>query len=116
MALGALTGEPLVALAVGTLFGLVRGLGVLPGARLTTPAELAAFHARFDARTEWSRQLVIGTQVGVAIVASAAVWGVIVAAVVAAGALLVVAQRRRGRFGAVMSAGSARQSAPSTST
>jgi hypothetical protein len=116
VALGALTGEPLAALAIGTLFGLVRGLGVLPGARLTTPAALAAFHAEFDARSEWSRRLVIVTQVVVAVVASGAVWGVLGGAAVAAGALLVVAQRRRGRFGAVISAGSARQSAPSTST
>jgi hypothetical protein len=116
VALGALTGEPLVALAIGTLFGLARGLGVLPGARLTTPARLAAFHEKFEARSEWSRQLVIATQVVVAVVASAAAWGVVTAAVVAAGALVVAAQRRRGRFGAVISAGSARQSAPSTST
>jgi hypothetical protein len=114
--LGSLTGEPLVALAIGTLFGLVRGLGVLPGARLTTPAKLAAFHARFDARSESSRQLVIGTQVVVAVVASAAASGPVTAAVVAAGAALVALQRRRGRMGAAMSAGSARQSAPSTST
>jgi hypothetical protein len=116
VALAALTGEPLVALAIGTLFGFVRGLGVLPGARLTTPAALAAFHTRFDARSEWSRQLVIATQVVVAVLASAAGWGIVAAAVVAGGALLVVAQRRRGRLGAVISAGSARQSAPSTST
>ena len=37
--------------ALGTLFGFVRGLGVLPGARLTTPAKLAEFHRRFDARS-----------------------------------------------------------------
>jgi hypothetical protein len=114
--LGALTGEPLVALAIGTLFGLVRGLGVLPGARLTTPAQLAAFHARFDARAEASRQLVIASQVAVAVVATAAAGGVVGAAVVAGGAALVAVQRRRGRMGAAMSAGSVRQSAPSTST
>ena len=34
VALAALTGNPLVALALGTLFGFGRGLGVLPGARL----------------------------------------------------------------------------------
>lgn len=114
--LGALTGEPVVALGIATLFGFVRGLGVLPGARLTTPAKLAAFHAAFDARSEWSRRLVIAVQVTVAVIASGAVWGVAGALVVAAGALVVVAQRRRGRGGAVMRIGSARQSAPSTST
>ena len=56
VALAALTGEPLVALGLGTLFGFVRGLGVLPGARLTTPAKLAAFHTKFDARAELEPQ------------------------------------------------------------
>jgi hypothetical protein len=81
VALAALTGEPLVALGLGALFGFVRGLGVLPGARLTTPAKLAAFHARFDARAELSRKLVIVVQLVVAIVAIGAVAGVVVAAV-----------------------------------
>ena len=94
----------------------MRGLGVLPAARLTTPAKLAAFHARFDARSETSRQLVIGTQVVVGVVASAAAFGAVPAAVIAAGAAVAVLQRRRGRFGAAINAGSARQSAPSTST
>jgi hypothetical protein len=116
VALAALTGEPLVALAIGTLFGLVRGLGVLPAAWLTTPARLAMFHARFDARAAWSRRLVIVVEVGVATVASAAVVGPVAAVIVAGGASLVAAQRRRGRIGAMISAGSARQSAPSTST
>jgi hypothetical protein len=115
VALGALTGEPLVALAIGTLFGLTRGLGVLPGARLTTPGKLAAFHARFDAYTAWSLELVIGVQVAVAAIASTAVWGPVAGAVVGLGALGIAAQRRRGRMGAMTSAGSARQSAPSTS-
>jgi hypothetical protein len=116
VALGALTGEPLAAIAIGTLFGFVRGLGVLPGARLTTPARLAAFHARFDAWSAWSRELVIVVQVVVAAVAAAAVWGAPGAIVIALGAGGVALQRRRARVGALTSVGSARQSAPSTST
>lgn len=44
--LGAATGDPRVALALGTLFGLVRGLAVLLGRRVTTPAALQSLHRR----------------------------------------------------------------------
>jgi len=86
--LAALTGNPLTAVAIGILFGFTRGLGVLPGARLTTPAKLAAFHQGFDARAAASRQLVIGVQLLVALVAMVAVGGVVAGATVA---LIVVA-------------------------
>lgn len=46
--LGALTTLPVVALAVGTGFGLVRGLAVLLTRHLTDPAGLRAFHRRFE--------------------------------------------------------------------
>ena len=45
--LAALTASPATALAVGVLFGLVRGLAVLLGRGITSPAALAAFHRRF---------------------------------------------------------------------
>jgi hypothetical protein len=45
--LAALTGSPATAVAVGVLFGLVRGLAVLLGRGITSPAALAAFHRRF---------------------------------------------------------------------
>ena len=45
--LGALTTVPLVALAVGTGFGLVRGLAVLLTRNLADPAGLRSFHRRF---------------------------------------------------------------------
>lgn len=47
--LAALTSSPGVALALGALFGLVRGLAVFLGRRITSPAALAAFHRRFTA-------------------------------------------------------------------
>jgi hypothetical protein len=99
VALAALTGEPLVALGLGTLFGFVRGLGVLPGAWLTTPAKLAAFHAKFDARAELSRKLVIGVQLVVAVIAIAAVAGIAVAAIatVVVAGLFVLGTRRAAR-------------------
>jgi hypothetical protein len=48
--LAALTGRPVIALAVGTGFGLLRGLAVLLTRHLTTPSELLAFHRRFAER------------------------------------------------------------------
>lgn len=47
--LAALTGSPEVALLVGVLFGLVRGLAVFLGRRITTTEALADFHRRFTA-------------------------------------------------------------------
>jgi hypothetical protein len=47
--LGALTGEPVVALALGTAFGTLRGLAVLLTRHLDSPAALLAFHRRFTA-------------------------------------------------------------------
>jgi hypothetical protein len=97
VALAALTGNPLVALALGTLFGFVRGLGVLPGARLTTPAKLAEFHRRFDARSASSRQLVLVTQLVVAVVAIGAAWTPVagLVAAIALGVVFAPATRRR---------------------
>jgi hypothetical protein len=117
VALGALTANPLAALAIGTLFGLVRGLGVLPGAHLTTPAKLAAFHTRFDARGVQSLHLVITVELFAAIAAAAALWGAL-GAIVLTGAVAVgfAAQMRSGFVGASTNEGSSRQSAVSTST
>ncbi len=61
--LAALSASPLLALAVCTLFGFVRGLAVLLGARLTTPAALRAFHRRFDDLEPAGRHLVVGAQI-----------------------------------------------------
>ncbi len=47
--LAALTGLPAVALAVGALFGLVRGVAVTAGAGITSSERLVAFHRRFEA-------------------------------------------------------------------
>jgi hypothetical protein len=116
VALGVLTGDPVVAFAIGTLFGFARGLGVLPGGRLTTPAKLAAFHTRFDAYSAWSRELVIAVEVAVAAVASAVAWEPVVGIAIGVVSVAIAAQRRRGRIGAMTSIGSVRQSAPSTST
>ena len=52
IAVAALTGVPAVAFGLMVLFGLLRGLIVLLGARITSPARLASFHRRFDAWRE----------------------------------------------------------------
>jgi hypothetical protein len=83
---GALSGNPWAAIAIGAGFGLARGLAVLMGARLHTPAALLAFHRRFDALGEPIREAAIGAQLGVAVVAA---W--IVAPIAIAGAVSVAA-------------------------
>ena len=94
--MAALTASPLAALLLGGLFGLVRGLAILLGAGITSPAALTAFHRRFADLAEPVRLAVIGVQLVVAVVAVAAAAGVgaaLLAAVVAA-ALVVLGLRR----------------------
>ena len=83
---GALSRSPWAAIAIGAGFGLARGLAVLMGARLHSPAALLAFHRRFGAWGEPIRQAAIGAQLAVAVMA---VW--IVAPIVIAGAVSVAA-------------------------
>jgi MFS family permease len=52
--LAALTGSPAVALLVGTLFGLVRGLAVFLCHRITSATALADFHRRFVAADRYA--------------------------------------------------------------
>jgi hypothetical protein len=73
--LGALTASPLAALALGATFGLVRGLAILLGRSITSPAALVAFHRRFDAWREPVRQGTVVVQAAVAVVAAAVGWG-----------------------------------------
>ena len=47
IALAALSGNPLVALGVGVLFGLVRGVAVYASRGVTSASALASFHRRF---------------------------------------------------------------------
>lgn len=74
--MAALTGTPAVAFGLAVLFGFVRGLAVLLGAAITSPAALLAFHRRFDALGPVFRRVVIGTETAVGVVAATAVWGV----------------------------------------
>jgi hypothetical protein len=80
--LGALTTVPLAALAVGTGFGLVRGLAVLLTRHLTDPARLRSFHRRFAQ---------VGPVVGRAVIVVEVATAVVVAASLRSPAALAVA-------------------------
>ena len=67
-------------------FGLVRGLAVLVGRGATTPARLAAVHARLDHWAPTSRAVAAGTQVAAAGILAALALGPVVG-LVTAGAL-----------------------------
>jgi MFS family permease len=70
----AMTADPLVAFAVGGLFGLVRGLAILLGARATTPQSLAALHRWFESAREPVRRATIAAQLLVVVAAAVATW------------------------------------------
>jgi hypothetical protein len=93
---GALTGSWAAALALGTGFGVLRGLAVLLGVRLRTPTALRAFHRRFAAAAEPVRRAVIDVQLAVAVVAAWIATPAPVAAGISIGAVVlgVITMRR----------------------
>lgn len=95
IALAALTGSPATALAICTLFGLSRGLVVLLGARLDSPAAMARFHQRFDALEAPVRHGVAAVQAVVAVVAAGLAAGPLAAGGLAAVVAVAVALARR---------------------
>ncbi len=70
IALAALTGNPLVALGVGVLFGLVRGLAVYASRGITTTSALASFHRRFMDFDRPARAIVVMVEIAAAAVLS----------------------------------------------
>ena len=92
IALGALSASPAAALALGTLFGLARGLAAFSPGRATTVEALFAFHRRFDALAPVVRGAVIFVELGVALVAAGTAWDPLAAAAVAALAGVFVAR------------------------
>ncbi len=93
---GVLTGRPLAALALGTAFGLVRGLCVLLGCRIASPSALLAFHRRFLALSPVSRRLAVAGELGVAlgaVVSLSALAGTVGAIAVAVVVLAIVVRR-----------------------
>ena len=90
IALAALTASPAIALAIGALFGLVRGLAVLLGRGITSPAALADFHRRFTDAGPIVLAVVVASEllVGVAFAAVLSPWlGLALALLVGAVAL-----------------------------
>jgi MFS family permease len=89
----ALTGRPAVAFLIGVTFGALRGLAILLGVGLQTPAAIRAFHRRFEAAAAWSAALAVLAQVAVLSMALG-VPGVLTVAVVVAAAGCGAALRR----------------------
>ena len=96
LALAALTASPLAAFAIVTGFGLVRGLAVLLGRGLTTPARMLALHRRLEELLPTAQRGIVLVQAAVLAVAAGAAWGPAPAIVLAgAGVAAVVARRPR---------------------
>ncbi len=83
--LGALAGHPLAALAVGTVFGMLRGTAVLLTRRVTDPSRLREFHRRFLAVGPLVGRVLVGVEVG-----GAAVLALRLGSLAAAGVAIVV--------------------------
>jgi len=69
------TGEPLLALAIVTGFGFLRGLAVLPAATVRTPADLGRLHRRIERLRPASRVVAVVGQIGVLVAAISVIWG-----------------------------------------
>jgi len=86
--LAALTGNPVVAVALGTAFGLARGLAIFAGRNITSTDRLLAVHRRFDALRRPVRLATIAVMFAVGIVSAGAAAGLIGA--VSAGVVVAV--------------------------
>jgi hypothetical protein len=98
--LAGLTGRPAVALAVGLVFGLVRGLAIVASAPATTTSALARVQQRFETLEAPVRQATVLALagVGVAAVAGASPWALVPgAALVAMAGMVHLAGRSRQR-------------------
>jgi hypothetical protein len=98
--LGAVTGDPLAAFALGTAFGTLRGLAVLLTRHLTGPSALLTFHRRFTAAGPVVAKIVVAVELA-ASVAFAAVLrspiavAVVIGVVTAVAAVAAATRRRR---------------------
>ncbi len=95
IALAALTASPATALAVGALFGLVRGLAVLLGRGIVSPATLAEFHRRFTRAGPVVLGAVVGCEMAVAVAFAAVLSPWVVLALVLLGATVAAGRLRR---------------------
>ena len=62
LALAAFNGSPLGAVAIGTWFGVVRGLAIFAGARVHQPADLHRLHRWFEHQRNAARLLTMALQ------------------------------------------------------
>lgn len=85
----AATGEPLLALGIVTMFGLIRGLAILPAAKVKTPADLGALHLVVERLRPASRTVAVVAQIGVMAI-GATVLGGFPAGVAVAAVFLIV--------------------------
>jgi hypothetical protein len=90
----ALTGSAPVAFGICVAFGVVRGLAIFLGVRLSTQQRLIAFHRRFEAAREPSRRVTIAALLVVGVAAAWAAAGLIAAVAVAASGVAVAATMR----------------------
>jgi len=72
--LGSLTADPGTALALGALFGAVRGLAVLLGRGITTPESLRAFHRRLTRFEPTAHRVVEGVELASSAILLTWVW------------------------------------------
>ncbi len=95
--LAALTADPVLACAIGTVFGLVRGLAVLLGREITSPATLARFHQRFSEFGPVVLRVVVSVEVAAAVLLASLVspWAALAVVVLAAAAVVVSVPRSR---------------------
>jgi hypothetical protein len=102
--MGALSGRPLFALALGATFGLIRGLAVYLTVGSDSVEGLLAFHANFESHREAFRRATIAFQAALAVGATAAapapapILGVVVAV---ATAIVIFALRGPSEAGAL---------------
>jgi len=83
--LSTLTGQPLFGIALGVLFGLVRGLSVCLGRHITSAEALTDFHRRFFAWGPNVRRITVAVEVAVTVVFAVVLspWAVLSLGVVA---------------------------------
>jgi hypothetical protein len=93
--LAVLGASPAAAVAIGGTFGLVRGSAVFIGRSATTPAALAAVHARLEALAPASRLAALLAQLVAAVSLTAAAWGAAPAAILAVASVAAVAMTAR---------------------
>ncbi len=94
--MGGLTAEPVFAIALGALFGLVRGLAVYLASGLDSTERLLSFHARFESHREAVRQttIVVLAVVSVAAAAAAGATATLLGVVLVMAAGIVMLSRR----------------------